>query len=587
MKNAKVKTKLLFSVAILVGIIIALFVSMILISDSVKKTIVRALYDELYVSSSNIINADRDYYQALTASMQLQNDKNNKDAQDSYIENYNQAVDKVAKAVNRVKSNKELYNGFTLKELAKENGLTESEDKNKYLSNESTFKQLYEDYNKKIKKWYTVYDPIKNAGEKGKQNELFDDARSCLDQMEDFLDYYANYKIDNIEAWISQTIAVISVAVIVIAVISLFLIFMLIRNIIKGIRITKDNLLKLSNKNLDFIPEVIDNESEIGQMSSAFKKVYDTVKDLVKMITEVAQEINKVSIVLNTSFEDVTGATDEISTAITEIATNITEQAVQTGSAYEQTKVLVGIVESSNETANSLAKISSAIEDTTNEGMEVVKKLLTDTRNNSKAFESVFVAIENMNTSASEISNASDMISSIANQTNLLALNASIEAARAGEAGKGFAVVAEEIRKLAEESALAVGTIEKMLQELNENVNKASTQQKNLQDAVKLQAESVTRTGEKYGSIVEKISDINKEISNLKTLSENMDSSCSVVVDAVNKLTESATESASSSQQTSASTANVHNTISEVNEITANIKNLSDELMDLIGEFVV
>ena len=53
-----------------------------------------------------------------------------------------------------------------------------------------------------------------------------------------------------------------------------------------------------------------------------------------------------------------------------------------------------------------------------------------------------------------------DTISSISEQTNMLALNAAIEAARAGEQGKGFAVVAEEVRKLAEQSSLAVPNIQ-------------------------------------------------------------------------------------------------------------------------------
>ena len=88
-----------------------------------------------------------------------------------------------------------------------------------------------------------------------------------------------------------------------------------------------------------------------------------------------------------------------------------------------------------------------------------------------------------------EITKMADAISQIAAQTNLLALNAAIEAARAGEHGRGFVVVSEEVRKLAEHSAVTAGDIHQVIEKVNVAVDKLTS---NVEEILKFIDEKVT-----------------------------------------------------------------------------------------------
>ncbi|MBN2641560.1 MAG: hypothetical protein JXR78_07910, partial [Victivallales bacterium] len=87
------------------------------------------------------------------------------------------------------------------------------------------------------------------------------------------------------------------------------------------------------------------------------------------------------------------------------------------------------------------------------------------------ATESIAAKLSLINEKTANINSVVSTITKVADQTNLLSLNASIEAEKAGEYGKGFAVVAREIRRLADQTAVATLDIIKMVKDMESAVS--------------------------------------------------------------------------------------------------------------------
>jgi methyl-accepting chemotaxis protein WspA len=105
-----------------------------------------------------------------------------------------------------------------------------------------------------------------------------------------------------------------------------------------------------------------------------------------------------------------------------------------------------------------------------NYGREELAQMRNTILDFSKAASAISSKLEVISERANNIGTIVTTINRVADQTNLLSLNAAIEAEKAGQNGQGFSVVAREIRRLADQTALATFDIEQIVSDMQSSV---------------------------------------------------------------------------------------------------------------------
>ena len=333
------------------------------------------------------------------------------------------------------------------------------------------------------------------------------------------------------------------------------------------------------------IYEYSNRTDEIGNISKALLIMDRNLVDLVTEISNGAQSVASSSEELTATSQQSAIAAEEVARAIDEIANGANDQSMDTEKGAMEVENLGRKIEKNQEDLRELDEASEEIFKLKDEGLEIVKELVENTKASDKGALEISNVINNVDESANKIEVVSQMIQSIAEQTNLLALNAAIEAARAGEAGRGFAVVSEEIRKLAEQTNSFTGEITQIIEDLKARTENAVNTMEEIKVTVASQSESVKLTNIKFEGINEAIERIRGLIHKISRSGEEMEKEKDLIIDIMQNLSAISQENAASTEEASASVEEQTAAMEEIANASEALAGLADHMQQLVAKF--
>ena len=462
-------------------------------------------------SVSQILNGDRDLYQALVAQMTLLDQAFNNEDTSGAMEDFNENTEQ---ARQRFQDSAQRLAGTGISDVT-------------------------QGFNTAFDRWQQSARQVMELAANGNPQQardlaaretapLFDQLRNYYDSAGSHADEQAQQRSAEASSEgtsSSATVLAITVIAIIIA-ISLFTVF--IRLIISSISALRDQLDNIAQGEGDLTQRIpVTVEDDLGKLARSFNRVLENLQGMIGSIQNLSRDLGAGATELATAAREnndgVTRQTDSISmvaTAINEMQSAIEEVAGNASRAAEITREAetkgnnsAQIIRSSSKQVHRLAaQISKAV--------EVIRKLSADSDN---------------------ITSVLDVIRGIAEQTNLLALNAAIEAARAGEQGRGFAVVADEVRTLAQRTGQSTEDIQTMITALQTGVS----------DVV-----NVMETG-------------SKEATETERLATEAEQELQAILEAISSITDVNTSVASATEEQTQVVDEINRSITDINDLAA------------------
>jgi methyl-accepting chemotaxis protein WspA len=296
----------------------------------------------------------------------------------------------------------------------------------------------------------------------------------------------------------------------------------------------------------------VPHRDEFGHLAEGFNRMIEELNLLVS-------QVQKAGIQVNTSVNSIAATSKQQQTTAVEIAAT-TSQIGATSKEISTTSL--GLAQTMTE----ISKVAEQTAQLAGSGHTGLSRMDQTMGQVTTAANSINSRLAVLNEKASNINQVVTTIAKVADQTNLLSLNAAIEAEKAGEYGRGFAVVATEIRRLADQTAVATHDIEQMVREMQAAVSAGVMGMDKFTEEVRrggLEVEQVS------GQLTEIIRQVQALTPRFETVTEGMEAQAH----GAQKIADSLVQLSEAANQTAESLRDSNESIENLNEASAQLQN--------------
>jgi methyl-accepting chemotaxis protein WspA len=292
-------------------------------------------------------------------------------------------------------------------------------------------------------------------------------------------------------------------------------------------------------------------QDEFGVLTAAFNRMVD---DLTALISQVQR------------------SSIQVSASITETAATLREQQA-TANEIAATTSEIGatsreISATSKELVRTMDDVSAVAEHTANmagDGRVGLVRMEEMMRQVAAAAGSINAKLGVLNEKAGNINQVVVTITKVADQTNLLSLNAAIEAEKAGEYGRGFGVVATEIRRLADQTAVATYDIEQMVRDIQSAVSAGVMGMDKFSEEVRRGVGEIQQVGGQLSTIIEQVQGLAPRFESVNEGMQAQAVGAGQISDALSQLSDAVTQTVESLHQSSQA-------MDELNQVSSGLR---------------